>query len=171
MSDEQQKAADGAQAPVGEVRLSRDQRGQLVARIGDDAEPVAGVRLARCFPWSMPDSYISIRDKDGKELQLLRSLDEVEAETRRVIGEELDAQEFVPRVQTIENIDDQAEATTWRVVTDRGPIEAQVKTNDDIRRLDENRVLIKDHAGGLLEVADVAALDPDSRQRLEDHLG
>ena len=61
MSDEQQKAADGAQAPVGEVRLSRDQRGQLVARIGDDAEPVAGVRLARCFPWSMPESYISIR--------------------------------------------------------------------------------------------------------------
>jgi carbon monoxide dehydrogenase subunit G len=101
---------------------------------------------------------------------LVRSLDDVEPQTRRVIEEELAAQEFIPRITAVTSVDDQFDVMAWQVETDRGPIELQIKGREDIRQLDDGRVVIKDHAGGMFEVADVSALDPRSRLLVEDQL-
>ena len=45
--------------------------GQIVLRLAGREEPFVDVRVARCFPWSLPETYISICDKEGKELALL----------------------------------------------------------------------------------------------------
>jgi len=171
MSDETENLdSTRCDEPAG-LRLWRDERGQLVLRRNPHDEPIAPVRLARCFPWSLRDRYISIRDKDGQELVLLESLDGVEPETRALIEQELDQQEFIPRITAVDNVDDDYEVMAWKVRTDRGPIELQVKSNDDIRQLDDGRVIIKDHAGGKFEVRDLARLDARSRRLVEDHLG
>lgn len=163
---------DTAAAPLetAAVRLSRDPRGRLVFRAGADAPPVEGVRVARCFPWSLRQGHVSIRDGEGRELHLIRSLEEAEAATRGLIEAELDAQEFVPRITAIRRVDDRAEIMLWQVETDRGPIELQVAHAEDVHAIEDGRVLIKDHSGGLFEVTDPAALDARSRCLLEDHL-
>ena len=156
-----------ARAPT---RLWRNERGQLVFRADEQAEPVAGVRLARCFPWSFRDRYVSIRNAEGREICLLASLEDADAETRRAIEAELDAQEFLPKITAVHGVDDRFDVMAWTVQTDRGPIELQVKHSEDIRQLKDGRVLIKDHAGGVFEVPDPASLDPRSRRLLEDRL-
>ena len=153
------------------VRLARNERGQIELRRGRETDPIAPVRLARCFPWSLRNRYISIRDKEGQELVLLESLDGVEPDTRTLIEQELDQQEFIPRITAVDNVDDDYEVMAWKVRTDRGPIELQVKSNDDIRQLDDGRVIVRDHAGGKFEVRDLYQLDARSRRLIEDHLG
>jgi len=170
MCNEEASVRDGQGRDPGPVRLVRDLRGDLVFRTDPQAEPIAGVRVVRCFPWSLPDRYISILDKDGNELFLFRTLDEAEPETRRLIEEELQKQEFVPRITAILSVDDQFDVLAWKVQTDRGPVELQIKSTEDIRRLDEKRVLIKDHAGGLFEVPDITQLDARSRRFIEDYV-
>ena len=71
----------------------------------------------------------------------------------------------------METVDDEFEVMAWQVETDRGPLEWQVKSTDDVVSLDNRRILIKDHAGGLFEIADLNALDPQSQRLVEDHMG
>ncbi len=119
----------------------------------------------------MPLFTCRARDGEGRELELLPSLDAADPATRRVIEEELRAQEFLPRIIEILEVDDRFDVTSWTVRTDRGPADLQVQDSEDIRVLADGRVLMKDHAGGLFEIPDPAALDPRSRRLLEEHLG
>jgi hypothetical protein len=154
----------------GTIRLRRDDRGRLMWRAAPDAEEAENVRVARCFPWSHRDGYISIRDKDGKELHLLPTLDHAPEKTRALIEEELRAQEFAPQITVVEEIDDRFDVMTWKVQTESGPVELQVKHSEDIRQLDDGRVLIRDHAGGVFQISNVTAMDAESRNLIEENL-
>jgi hypothetical protein len=158
-------AASGGALP----RLSRNERGQLVMQ-RDGCEPLVGVRLARCFPWSRREGYLSIRDAEGNEVLLLETLLHLPAALRELIDAELAAQEFQPRITAVYKVEEQFGITTWTVQTDRGPVELQVKHAEDIRQLEGGRVLLRDHAGGLFEIPDLATLDPHSRKLVEARL-
>jgi len=152
------------------ITLSRNEAGKLVLhREGED--DVEGVRVTRCFPWSLPGEYISLRDGEGKELHLLRDLSELSAEMQALVQDELGLQDFIPVVTGVESIDDTMEVMEWHVQTDRGPLRLQIKSNDDIRPLDDGRVLIRDHAGGVFQVNDLNAMDETSQRFLLDHMG
>jgi hypothetical protein len=151
------------------IRLSRDARGQLALH-RPGAPDVCPVRLARCFPWTAPDDYLSVRDKEGAEVCLLTSREGLNAETRRLVDEELDGQEFFPRITRVVGVDDRFDVMVWTVETDRGPIELQVEHHEDIRLRDDGRVTIKDHGGGVFIVDDIGRLDPGSRRHIEDRL-
>jgi hypothetical protein len=158
--------------PVAEdgPRLRRERDGHVTYLPGGDAEPVPECRVVRCFPWSLPDRYVSIRDKDGNEVRLFRSLDEVPEACRDVVVEELGAQDFVPRIDRVRQIDDTFDVLIWIVDTDCGAVEFQVKHDEDIRVLDENRVVIRDHRGMLFEIPNLELLDEHSRGLVEDRL-
>ena len=150
--------------------LCRNERGQLVFRAAADAAPIEDVRIVRCLPWSDPGRYIAVRNKDGEEVHLYPSLDAIDDETRALIDQELGQQEFLPRIVGIDAVDDRHEVMTWSVRTDRGPIDLMIKDADDIRHFDDGRVLIRDHAGGVFQVADPDRLDARSRLLLDQYL-
>ena len=164
--DSNARAPAAAAAPI---RLSRNARGQLV--LHRPGRPDCGpVRIARCFPWTAPDEYLSIRDRDGAEACLLATRTGLTPETARLIDEELDAQEFFPRILRVTEVDDRFDVMAWNVETDRGPIELQIEHPEDIRAHDDGRVTLKDHAGGVFIVDDLSRLDPRSRRFIEDRL-
>ena len=150
--------------------LRRESDGHLTFAFGDGRKPVKECRVARCFPWSMPERFISIRDKDGNELHLFGSIDDVPEGCRPVVTEELGAQEFVPKILRVHEIDDTFEIIVWKADTDRGPVEFQVKDDEDVRALTDDCVVIRDHAGMLFEIPDLNALDEKSRALVEDRL-
>jgi hypothetical protein len=151
-------------------RLTRAPDGQLVFQADATKPEVVGCRVERCFPWSMPDRHLSIRDKDGNELYLFDGLGAVPDAGLAVVLDELNRQEFVPRIERIRSVDDAFDITIWTVDTDRGAVEFQVKEDEDIRRLEDDRVLIRDHRGMRFEIADISALDAQSRMHLDERL-
>ena len=72
--------------------LKRGSDGQLWARQGETAR---AVRVTRCFPWSEPSRYLSLRDGDDEEVALIRDLAELGSDSRHALAESLIEAGFV----------------------------------------------------------------------------
>ena len=151
------------------LRVERNEAGELIARIPGRDEEVREAHVARCFPWSFPESYISIRDKEGKEVRLLNSLDELDAASRAVVEQELRDRVFNPQIQRVLSVKHEFGITTIVAETDRGEVSFQIRSRDDIRVLTATRALFRDVDGNQYELADLSALDSASRKHLEQY--
>lgn len=143
--------------------------GQVVVRVKERETPVAEAKVARCFPWSMPDSYIALRDKEGKEIALLKTLDELDSGSRDVVLRELRDKVFIPRIRRVIEHREEFGVTSITVDTDRGAVTFQIRSRDDIRTLSERRAIFRDADGNAYELHDLDALDAPSRKCLQEY--
>lgn len=162
--DSSQNPAEASGQKLESIR--RNEAGQLVVCL-KDGEPIVDARIARCFPWSMPDTYISIRNREGKEVVLLKTLDGVNADSREIILRELHDKVFNPQIQHIIEHKNEFGVTSIKARTDRGEVTFQVRSRDDIRILSATRLLFRDADGNTYEIADAAAMDAASQKFLE----
>jgi hypothetical protein len=146
-----------------ELRLERRADGQLWAVLGLEAVPVW---VHRCFPWTAPGRFVSLRDKEEEEVALVRDLSELEPESRRVLQSALLEAGFVLEVESVESIEDEIEIRTFRVRTRQGPRRFQTLRDEWPRPMPGGGILLKDVAGDLYLVRDPQALDRASRERL-----
>lgn len=151
--------------------LQRELDGTLTFLPAKGSEASRDCSILRSFPWSMPYQYISIRDKDGAELHLIPDLASAPDALREIVESELSTQELIPLIRKIHHVDDTFEVVVWRVDTDSGPVEFQTRHDEDIRSLDGNRIVFRDHQGMLFEIPNLDQLDPDSRLYVEERLG
>jgi len=148
-------------------RIERDAAGQLIAYVKGSGEPRVGVRIARCFPWTLPETYVSILDKDGKEIALLNSLDSLGEKSRAVVAEELRDKAFNPKIRRIVDHSNEFGVISITAETDRGEVTFQVRSREDIRYLSPTRALFRDADGNVYELPDLMALDAASRRWIE----
>lgn len=149
--------------------LVHDAWGRLVL-IDADGYRHVGVEPIRAFPLTDPRSWISLVDADGREILCVESLDDLPAETRRKVEQELAAREFVPEIRRVVAIHGETSPSEWEVETDRGPTRFQVDGDDSVRRIGESRVLIHDAQGLRYHVADTRRLDQASLRLLDRYL-
>jgi len=159
------QANPAAEATV--EKVERNEAGQLVVRLAGREEPVVDARVARCFPWSMPDVLISVRDSDGKEVALLESLDVLDANARQVVERELREKVFNPVIRRVTGYKNEFGVASLTAETDRGPVTFQIRSRDDVRRLSATRALFRDADGNTYELPDFEALDRESRKHLQ----
>ena len=152
---------------IAEVRREAD--GSVTVTLEGIEEPVREVRVRRCFPWSLRDRYVAILDKDGKEVTLLRGLDDLPAGVRDILTEELHDKIFNPRIRSIRKHNSEFGVMSFEVETDRGDVAFQVRTRDDIRMLSGGQMLLRDVDGNTYEIPDLAALDPASRRLIHEY--
>ncbi len=166
MSDDAAKTAP----PLGPVtRIERNEAGLLVVHQQGRAEPVVDARVAKCFPWSLPDAYIAIRTKEGKEIVLLKTLDELDAASRSLVEEELRSRMFNPRIQRVVDYKEEFGVSSVTAQTDRGVVTFQIRTRDDVRVLSGVRALFRDADGNTYELHDINELDAASRHRFQQY--
>jgi hypothetical protein len=157
-----------AQNPSGQLEgITRNESGQLVVRLKGQPEPLVDARVARCFPWSMPDTFISVRNREGKEVVLLETLDSLDPATRHIIQQELHDKAFNPKISRIVEHKNEFGVTSIKAQTDRGEVTFQIRSRDDIRILSSARLLFRDADGNTYEIADLHAMDAASRKFLE----
>ena len=149
--------------------LSHDEFGRLVL-IDADGRRHVGVEPVRAFPLSDPGRWISLCDAHGRELVCVEALDELHPNVRQVLEEELALHEFVPVIKRIVRVSGEISPTDWDVETDRGMTTFTVDTEDDVRRISANRVLITDSRKLRYQVPDTRSLDAGSRRILERYL-
>ena len=156
-------------APACVERVERDETGQLVVHLAGREEPEVDARVARCFPWSLPATYISVRSKDGKELVLLKTLDELDPASRSLVEAELGDMIFNPRIVRVLECKTEFGVTSIRCETDRGEVTFQIRSREDIRVLTPTRALLRDVDGNTYELADLSALDATSRRHFQQY--
>jgi hypothetical protein len=153
-----------------DFKLHRDAWGQL-SLVFSDGRCFEGVEVARAFPISAPAEYISICDPHGHELQCIEDLGALKPDLVKMLEEELSRREFVPIVERIEKVFADSDPSQWRIVTDRGATTFLMEDSDnDVRRLSPNRILLVDTHGIRYLIPDTRRLDGVSRRILDRYL-
>jgi hypothetical protein len=156
-------AKSALEAETAGLRLERRIDGQLWATRGGDRR---AVWVRRCFPWTGPTRYVSLRDDDEKEFALVRDLNEMDADSRAALEEALAEAGFLLRIARILAIDEEVEIRNWKVDTHHGRRTFQTRLDDWPREVPGGGLLIRDVAGDLYHVPDPSDLDRNSRELL-----
>jgi hypothetical protein len=145
-----------------ELRLElRD--GRLWARCGAHEGPV---KPTRCFPWSEPDHWVSLRDGEGEEVALVEDLGALDESSRAALEAALRETAFVFDVTRIVAVDEEVEIRTWTVHTRQGVRRFQTARDAWPRELPTGDFLVRDVAGDLYRIGDPEQLDAQSRRYL-----
>ena len=150
-------------SPSTELHLTHRADGQLWAARGDEE---CAVRVRRAFPWSEPGRFISLRDAEDREIALVAEPQALDAASRHALEAALAAAGFVFAVTAVTEIEEEVEIRTWRVVTRQGARTFQTRLDDWPHALPGGGLLIRDVAGDLYQIEDLAALDERSRELL-----
>jgi hypothetical protein len=146
-----------------DLKLERREDGQLWASL-DGSE--RAVRVHRCFPWSEPGRFLSLRDPDDEEFALVRALDELEDDSRRALERAIAEAGFVLEVTRILDVEEEVEIRTWEVETRQGQRSFQTRLDDWPTEVPGGGIVIRDVAGDLYHVADPEGMDERSRKWL-----
>jgi len=147
------------------LELHSDPFGRLVLTI--DGVRHDGVVPVRAFPISAPGEGIALVGADGRELAWIGRLEDLPAPQRALVEEELAAREFTPEIRRLLRVSGYVTPCTWTVDTDRGETQFVLKSEEAIRRLPPNGLLIADSRGISFLVRDVGGLDAGSRKMLD----
>jgi len=158
--------ANGRPAAARIRRVERDADGLIVVHIEGRDDPLVDARLARYFPWSMPEAYVSVRDSDGREAVMLETLDQLDPASRRVVEDELRDKVFNPKILRIVKYKREFGISSVTVETDRGEVTFQFRSRDDVRVLSPTRALFRDADGNTYELPDLTRLDPASQKHV-----
>jgi hypothetical protein len=148
-----------------EWRLLESTQGKLALYKGDVlvADQVMPV-LA--FPFSAPTESISIVDEYSKEMAWIENLDDLDTESQNAVNGYLALREFRPTVLRITSVSTYSTPSVWTLETDRGACKFELPSDESIRRLGGNRLVLT-HANGMqFIIEDLFALDARSRQIL-----
>ena len=148
------------------MKLHRNALGKLVlvAATGEVFESVVPVRA---FPIQAPQGQISLVGSDGHEVVWIERLDDLPAEARSLIEEELRLREFTPVIQRLLEVSSFATPSQWTVETDRGRTSFVLKGEEDIRRLSRDVLLVLDSHGVQFLIRQLQQLDRHSRKLLD----
>lgn len=148
------------------MNLHRNTQGRLVLTTTDGTQHEAVVPV-RAYPISDPDHMISLMGADGHELAWLDSLDQLGADARALVEEELRRREFMPEIKRLFGVSSFATPSTWDIETDRGRTQLKLKGEEDIRRMGGGVMLVADAHGVQFMIRDVSTLDRHSRKLLD----
>lgn len=140
-------------------------------------EHVDRVVIFRSFPITNPDEFLSVREPDskkagkGKELGMIRRLEDMDEESIAAIRSELHIRYFSPQITRILSVKRKFGYQYWNAQTTSGDIHFVI-TNPfvNIRVLEDGRVLMKDIEGNNFLISDPQKLDVPSRKFLEIYL-
>lgn len=139
-------------------------------RLEMDGEKWERVQVIRLFPFSEPDSFISIRtvEERSKEIGVIASLKDVDKETRKMLEEQLNLHYFTPVIKKIMDIKDEYGYAYFHVLTDRGECRFTINMGGNaVVRLSDRRLLITDLDENRFEIHDVFALTHKEQRKLD----
>jgi len=146
--------------------LFRNAFGRLVLIASDGAEHI-GINPVRAHPISAPDEGLSLVGTDGHELAWIERLADLSLADQALLKAELASRDFMPTVLRLKAVSTFSTPSQWTVETERGEADFILRTEEDIRRLPDGRLLIASSHGIQFIILDRFALDRGSKRLLE----
>lgn len=135
------------------------------------------VVIIRSFPITNPDEYISVREPDtrlkgrGEEIGLIVQLNQFDNDTVALINEELSRRYFTPIITKIQSMKEKYGYTYCEADTSAGHASFVLNNpSNNIRTLEDGRVLITDTDGNRYTLPDPKKLDKASYRKIEIYL-
>ncbi|MFA4029067.1 MAG: hypothetical protein GDYSWBUE_001665 [Candidatus Fervidibacterota bacterium] len=149
-----------------EVQVERDENNELWL-ICDGQRMKIG-RLVRLLPLTDKSHYISVLDTDGREIGIIRDLQNIEPASRAILWEELERIYMMPKIKRVRRIrhEKASGGMVWEVETDIGAMELHIPNTDNIYKARYPRIFIIDEDGRRYEIPNCDALDSRSRRLL-----
>lgn len=120
----------------------------------------------RLFPVNRPDEYITLLDPDGKEVALIRSINDLDKDSKETVTYSLNDYYLVPHILKILSITEKNGKIHWTVETDRGYKEFDVRNrNHDVRVYSDGRVRVRDSDDNRYIITDYRKLDKHSKRQ------
>ena len=133
------------------------------------------ITLRRALPIGHPEEYLSVADKDNKEIGMIRSLSDLSEKQRTLVLSELENRYYCPSVYEVKSVKDKLGYVYIELVIGREGLKyekscAVKDVNKNIRMLDDDRLVIFDVDGNRYMVHSLSGLDKKSLRRLEPYL-
>lgn len=146
------------------IALETARDGRLLLKV--PGEPARSVKVVRCFPWSRPMSFISLRNDDDDELAFIADPDSLGETSRAALARALHAAGFVLAVTKVLEVEEDFEIRHWKVETVQGPRSFQTALDAWPRLTPSGELVIEDISGDLFCFPPKEALDERSRTLL-----
>ncbi len=162
------------------AHFSRSEGGLISLRLTTEEngeEFFERVVIVRSFPITDPDMYISIREPDtrtkgrGDEIGLIENINSFDNDTVALLDEELDRRYFVPEITHIYSMKEKYGYFYTEALTSAGRVTFVLNNpTNNIRTLEDDRVLITDTDGNCFCLPDPKKLDKSSYKIIEIYL-
>ena len=147
----------------------RHEDGRLQMRQGE--EEWQEIRLALLFPLSEPEKWVSVLDKEGRELGILLELHALSKTDQTCVREELHRRYLVPKIRRVCACRDRFDLGEWEVETDRGQATFLTRNlREQAKQPLPRHLSLTDVEGNRYDIPDVTALDSQSQRLLEERL-
>ena len=132
----------------------------------EDLEP------RRLFPFTNQNMYITLLNKEEREVGFVRDVEELDKASREALEECFREYYMVPKILHLLESEDKFGSLKWKVETDRGVVTFRIRNrHSDIKQLHgTKRVIIRDSNDNRYEIPDYTALDPHSSRLLFSYL-
>ncbi len=129
------------------------------------------VFLHRCFPNELTEEYVSVLDRDGNEIGMIRKIDDYPEETRELLRAELRRKYHIYTIVSIGSVNEKYGFSYWKIKDSEGERDFTVRdTYRSINRIGTDKVTITDVDGNRFEIPSLEALDRRSRRKIELYL-
>lgn len=125
----------------------------------------------RLFPLTGLWRYITLLDEEGKEVAVIRDVNNLMEDSRAVLHQVLEQYYLIPRITRIRAIHEKYGQLKFETETDHGDYLFDIRNrHTDIKLLYDNRILIKDASDNRYEIPDLTRLDKTSIRLLNPYL-
>ena len=130
-------------------------------------EKFTELELHRMFPITGLTKYIALLDSEGNEIAVIRNIDDLMPESRKVVENCLREYYMIPRITRFIKMSEKFKIWMWTAETDKGICTFEIRNHlTAIKPLYDGRVLIKDANDNRYEIPDVNVLDSKSKKMI-----
>ncbi len=125
----------------------------------------------RLFPMSNLKEYIALIDKEGKEYGIIKDLSKLDSAGKTAVEECLNEYYMMPKIKQIVGCRDKFGVLHFEAETDKGHVGFDIRNRHyDIKKLPDNRVLMRDRNDNRYEIEDYTKLDKKSIKKLYQYI-
>ena len=136
-----------------------------------DGRRLENLEPRRLFPVSGLTRYITLLDEEGKEQAIIRNIDTLMPDSKKVIEACLREYYMIPKIKRLIDSSEKYGILKWTVETDRGMCSFEIRNrHSDIKMLYDGRVLVRDSNDNRYEITDYRTLDKHSMSFLNAEL-
>ena len=136
-----------------------------------DGRKFCSLEPRRLFPLSGLEKYITLLDREGEEVAIIRDLRTLPPNERKIIEECLAEYYLIPKITKIDDLTEKFGMLTMYAQTDRGEVKIEMRgIIHSLKLLYGKRVLVRDTNDNRYEIPDITALDKKSRKFIDSYL-